>query len=66
MQITINPTRRSFDHRMVFVWEVTDSRGRLRDTGVELTAASAQSAAKRAVQWLAPDRLLDMLECRHD
>ena len=64
MQIAVVPTIRAFDNRTVYAWELIDSRGRLRDSGVCLTHQQAERAARRSEQDQGPDLLLDMLECR--
>ena len=65
MQINVNPTVRAFDNRIVYAWELIDSRGRLRDSGVQLTYVGAERAARRSEQAQGPELLLDRLECRH-
>lgn len=64
MKLEITPTRRSFDGRTVYFWQLLDNRGRLRDNGCELTAAAAQRAGRSSIYAQGPDLLLDMLEGR--
>ena len=65
MQINVIPTIRAFDNRTVYAWELIDSRGKLRDSGVQLTHDAAERAARRSEQVQGPELLLDRLECRH-
>ena len=64
MQINVIPTIRAFDNRTVYAWQLIDSRGRLRDSGVQLTHDAAKRAARRSKQDQGPDVLLDKLECK--
>ena len=65
MQINVIPIVRNFDNRTVYAWQLIDSRGRLRDSGVQLTQDAAKRAARRSKQDQGPDLLLDRLEGKH-